>query len=107
MTCRMGSSRRSAWASTSATASSSVSATATHLQEHDTARGAAMAVFPEVSLYARVPIRRSRATRRRSRRAANLPTARRAAQTTRSIIINRPGAHRVPATNSLVQLELS
>jgi hypothetical protein len=62
----------------------------------------------EVSLYARVPdIRRSRATRRRSRRAANLSTARPAAQTKRSIIINRPSAHSVPATHSLVLLELS
>jgi hypothetical protein len=45
----------------------------------------------EVSLYARVTgIRRSRATRRRSRRAANLSTARRAARTTRPIMMNRP-----------------
>lgn len=43
MTCRVGSARRSAWASTSATASFSVSATATHRQEHDTAHGAATA----------------------------------------------------------------
>ena len=43
MTCRLGSARRSAWASTSATASFNVSATATHRQEHDTAHGAAMA----------------------------------------------------------------
>jgi hypothetical protein len=61
-----------------------------------------------VSRYARVTgIRRSRATRRRSRRAANLSTARRAAQTTRSIMITRPRAHSVPATHSLVLLELS
>ena len=44
----------------------------------------------EVRGYVRVRgIWRSRATRRRSRRAANFSTARRAAQTTRSIMINR------------------
>jgi hypothetical protein len=67
-----------------------------------------LAELPEVSLYARVTgIRRSRATRRRNRRAANRPTARRAAQTTRSIMMNRPSAHSVPATHSMVLLELS
>jgi len=40
--CRVGSSRRSAWASTSATASLIVSATATHPHEQDTAHGVAM-----------------------------------------------------------------
>jgi len=67
-----------------------------------------LAELPEVSLYARVTgIRRSRATRRRNRRAANRPTARRAAQTTRSIMMNRLSAHSVPATHSVVLLELS
>ena len=42
MTCRVGSSRRSAWASTSATASLIVSATATHPQEQDTTHGTAI-----------------------------------------------------------------
>ena len=63
---------------------------------------------PEVSLYARVTgIWRSRATRRRSCRAANRATARRAAQTTRSIMLTRRPAHSVPATHSVVLLELS
>ena len=61
-----------------------------------------------MSRYARERgIWRSRATRRRSRRAANFSIARRAAQTTRSIMINRPGAHSVPATHSLVRLDLA
>src|SRR3979490_1464698 len=42
MTCRVRPARRSAWASTSATASLSVSATATHPQEQDTTHGAAI-----------------------------------------------------------------
>ena len=60
-----------------------------------------------MSLYARVTgIRRSRATRRRSCRAANRATARRAAQTTRSIMLLRRDAHSVPVTHSAVLLEL-
>jgi hypothetical protein len=63
---------------------------------------------PEVSFYARVTgIRRSRATRRRSCRAANRANARRAAQTTRSTMLTRHNAHSVPATHSIVLLELS
>jgi hypothetical protein len=85
MTCRVGSSRQSAWASTSATASLSVSATATHLQDHDSAHRAAIGV-PEVSLYARVRgARRRCATRRRSSRAVSCATARRTARATRPI----------------------
>ncbi len=80
-----------------------VSAHATPRKQRRAAGG-----VPAVSLYARVTgIRRSRATRRRSRRAANRATARRAAQTTRSIMLTRYIAHSVPATHSVVLLELS
>jgi hypothetical protein len=107
MRCSEGSSRRLAWASTSAAASIIVSATATHPQEQDTAQGAAMEL-PEVSLYARVHgTRRRCATRRRSRRAASRATARRATQITRSIMMNGRTAHTVPATHSVGFLELS
>jgi hypothetical protein len=62
----------------------------------------------EVSLYARVRgTRRRCATRRRSRRAASLATARRAAQITRSIMMTRRTAHTVPANRSVLFLELS
>lgn len=62
----------------------------------------------EVRGYVRVRgIWRSRATRRRSRRAANFSTARRAAQTTRPIMISLPGARSVPAAHSFVQLDLA
>ena len=61
-----------------------------------------------VSRYVRViRIRRRRATRRRSRRAANRATARRAARTIRSIMLTWHIAHSVPATHSVVLLELS
>ena len=61
-----------------------------------------------VSLYVCVNrIRRRRATRRRSRRAANRATARRAARAIRSIMLTRHIAHSVPATHSVVLLELS
>jgi hypothetical protein len=108
MTCRLGFSRRSAWASTSATASLNVSATATHLQEHDTAHGAAK--LPEMSLYARVRGTRRRwatRTRRRSRRPVSRATACRSARTIRLIMLARQSAHRVPATHSVLWLELS
>jgi hypothetical protein len=68
MTCRVGSSPRSAWASTSATASLSVSATATHLQEQDTTHGAAMAAtsiagcgaYRGTTMYSHISTRRRR-----------------------------------------------
>ena len=105
MRCSEGSSHRWAWASTSAAASTIVSATATHLQEQDTAHRAAIL---EVSAYTRGRgIWRRRATRRRSRRAATRATARRASQITRSIIMTGRAAHTVPASHSVVFLELS
>jgi hypothetical protein len=54
MACGAGSVGRSAWTSTSATASSIVSATATHPQEQDIAHGAAMA--PLLPLRAITPV---------------------------------------------------
>jgi hypothetical protein len=61
---------------------------------------------PEVSRYARERGSwRSRATRRRSRRAASFATARRVAQIIRSIMAGRT-AHTVPATDSVLFLEL-
>jgi hypothetical protein len=98
--------RRSAWASTSATTPLIVSATATHPQAQDTAHGAAM--IADASAYTcRRGIWRRRATRRRSCRAANRATVRRATQITRSIMIIGRTAHAVPATHSVVFLELS
>lgn len=74
---------------------------------HAPAAGEAGGV-PEVSAYARGRgMCRRRATRRRSRRAATRATTRRATQITRSIMVTGRTAHTVPATHSVVFLDLS
>lgn len=117
MVCRVIRLRCSAWTSTSAVASLSVSASATHPQEQDTVHDTAMTAYACI----RGP-RRSRATRRRSRCAATRATTRRAARASRSIrsaIVDRrlllgrgvrangkcpePGGRQTNATSSRVE----